>query len=206
MLAQVCCPPTTRPFLEALEDRLCPTPAITMTVNYGANHNVTFFGRVVDPTASAANLTVNLSGVVNGSTMTNLGGSFAFSGTASSLGTVTASCTDANGDTGTRDLMLANAAPVIQNFNASMSGGDIWTFTGNVIDEHPEGLVIDFSQSGVAALRNETVPVMVQADGTFSLTIQLNGRADDGTAVARIVSDWWGASSDQAWADVSHLV
>jgi hypothetical protein len=179
---------SARPALERLEDRNCPSPVITMRPSYGAGQTVTMTGSVMDRTDpnGPGGLTVNFGGVVSGSTTTDARGFFRLTMTASSLGNVTATVTDDNGDSGAASVALADNLAV-NNFVCSCDNGNIWTFSGTVTGSYVQGLVIDFSQSTPSALANESITV--QSDGTFSLTIELNN-GDCGAVIAQVTDGW----------------
>jgi hypothetical protein len=74
------------------------------------------------------------------------------------------------------------AAPKIDTFTAAEIGHGWYTFSGHVTSANPAGLVITFN--GVPCLVGRTTTV--EADGTFSMTIQVatNG-SDIGTISAQ---------------------
>src|SRR5947209_20219925 len=90
-----------RPTLEALEARYCPEagPTILFSVAPLPYGNVLISGQVTSDT-SAANLQVNLGGVVGGSAETDYDGTFSCVTRASSLGLVDANAMDSSWTTG----------------------------------------------------------------------------------------------------------
>jgi hypothetical protein len=165
-----------------------------LSITYGAQRTITVTGTYIgiDPGGE----TVVLSGVAQGCVTTDSAGAFSITATASALGEVDATSWDLWGQmSNTAEETLVSAPPVISNFSASTLGGNVWIFTGNVTDESPAGLIINFS--GVLGyLDGQTV--QVNSDGSFTLSITLPADAW-GTAVAT-TTDWWGQTSAEAWA------
>jgi hypothetical protein len=170
-------------------------PTLSLSISYGAQHNVMLSGRLTD--LDAANQSISISGVAAGTPVTDSSGNFSLTTTASALGEVDATETDLWGQaSNTATVMVSSTAPVIQDFAAVNSIGNMWIFTGRVVDNHPEGLVIRFG--GIAGLVGRTVTV--RADGTFSLTCMLPA-GTHGTASA-ITTGWWGQDSDPVYYPV----
>ena len=91
--------------------------------------------------------------------------------------------------------VAVNQAPSVTNFEAAQSTGNIWRFTGDVIDEQPAGLTITFGGEPVT-LRGYTT--QTNANGHFDVLIALNtDGSDDGVATAKTV-DPQGTSSNLA--------
>jgi hypothetical protein len=90
--------------------------------------------------------------------------------------------------------------PVILNFKAINNGNNLWTFTGQVQDAYATGLVVQLG--GIPSLETSNASAIVQADGTFSLTISLQP-GDQGGVTAECI-DWWGQASNEATAFVSN--
>jgi hypothetical protein len=88
-----------------------------------------------------------------------------------------------------------NKPPKITNFSASHSNG-MWTFSGTVVDETPGGLTVTFG-GAIPAMVGRTVTT--NANGSFSLTVNLNG--DDGE-VSAITTDPQGLTSPYAYTTV----
>jgi large repetitive protein len=173
-----------------------PAPALTLTVSYGTQHTVTLSGQVTD--VDAGSLTVTFTGVVSGSVRTQSDGSFSYTAQASGLGNIQATTVDLwSQASNTAQVAVTNTAPVISGFTAVQGVNGYWTFSGTVTDEHPEGLVVRFG--GLNSLTGQKATV--QADGTFSITVQL-AAGETGTASAQ-TTDWWGLDSNLALKYVS---
>jgi hypothetical protein len=71
--------------------------------------------------------------------------------------------------------------PVIQNFTGSRAGGNLWTFTGTVVDDDPGAITVTFG--GVASGTTTTQP-----DGSFSYTIAIPP-GSSGYATAQALND-----------------
>jgi virginiamycin B lyase len=165
-------------------------PTVSVSVTYGAQRTVTLSGQVTD--AQPGGLTVNFSGMVVGSVVTNADGTFSATFQASGLGNVQAITTDAQGlVSNTATVTLASNPPTISNFVGSNSGG-VWTFTGKVNDSSPAGLTVSFG--GLPSLAGKTATV--QADGTFELVVAL-AAGEQGTVTAQ-TTNWWGQNSNVA--------
>lgn len=174
-----------------------PGIALSLSVaQQGPNRIVTLTGQV--SCNSPAGRTVTLSGVVSGSVTTAANGAFTYSGPASALGQIQAAVTDDWGVTATSSAMLYNNPPRIVNFQAINNGNNSWTFTGQVQDEYPAGLVVRLR--GIPSLDNSNTRVTVQANGTFSYTITLQPGENGGVTADCI--DWWGQTSNEATAFV----
>jgi hypothetical protein len=172
-------------------------PFLTLSVTYGSQRQVTLSGQVYDE--SPGGRTVTFTGAASGSTTTDSQGYFSVTLTASMLGSVMATTTDAAGQSSNAaQVQLQSSRPVIQGFTCSEQS-DGYLFSGTVLDESPGGLVVYLGGVPVS-LQGKTVTV--QADGTWSILIQLNGtQTDEGTATA-YVTDWWGQQSETALTDV----
>jgi hypothetical protein len=94
-------------------------------------------------------------------------------------------------------LDAQNYPPVIYNFTAAESG-EFWIFAGNVSDPNDpvSGFTVTFG--GLPSLNGKTTTV--QANGTFSLAVQL-GADENGGATAQTI-DPHGAASNLATAYV----
>jgi hypothetical protein len=187
--------------LEPLEGRNCPsapqiTPQITAfaaTVQTG--HTVLLSGTIIDALPTAAS--VCFGGVATGSVTADASGHFQLQENLPHLGTVLATVKDPNGTTSnTAQATVTDAPPVIVNFQAINNGNNSWTFTGQVQDESPAGLVVTLS--GIPALNN--VAVTVQANGFFSYTIRLAPGVSG--SVTAVCIDEWGQASNVAPAYV----
>jgi hypothetical protein len=165
-------------------------PTLTLTLAYGPNKQVIVSGRVTD--AQAGGMTVTFSGAANGSVVTNADGTFTQTMTAESLGKITATTQDVWGLTSAAaQVTVANTAPKI-TLMASNVSGDVWTFSGRVTDNYAPGLVVTFSSSTMPDLNGKTA--VVQADGTFSLTVTLRP-GEQGWVDASVI-DSWGKTGD----------
>lgn len=171
-------------------------PSVTMTVMQGANRAVYIQGRVTDESPGGINVT--LSGVVSATVTTTSTGMFTYSGTASSLGAITASAVDCWGLTGSASATLTNAAPSIVNFQAVSVINNTWTIEGRVIDEFASGLIVHLT-STIAALNG--VDMTVDSSGWFSYTVQL--QPGDTGDLSAITTDWWGVQSTTANTSIS---
>jgi hypothetical protein len=166
-------------------------PTIALTYTWQANKVVHVSGHVTDEFNSG--LTVTFSGAASGNTTTDSNGDFSANLTATQLGTLNANVSDQwNQAAQAASVTLTNSAPVIQNFTGTCQGGTIWKFTGRVVDEYAPGLTVHFS--GLF-----TGSTTVNADGTFSLTVDLGGSHGE---VDAQVTDWWNVNSALAAFDV----
>lgn len=191
-------PPAPPPVMPPMPQPPPSTPTITMTLNvsYGSGHTVTLSGHVTDPNPQG--LVVNFAGVVSGQAVVDASGNYQVALTATSLGSINAAVMGSQGGTGTASATLANTAAVISNFTASEGASNIWTFTGTLTDEFVSGLTVTFG-GAIASVQGQTATV--QANGAFSLTVQLN--ATDAGMVSAFCMDWWSAMSNTAYAYVT---
>jgi hypothetical protein len=172
-----------------------PAPTITLAISYGSQKNVTLSGTVTD--LDAGGRTVNFSNTVARSVVTSADGTFRLTTQAVGRGTIQAFVMDLWGQSATpAQVNVTSNAPVISDFVASEGTNNYWTFTGKVTDESAAGLTVTLG--GVTGLDGSKVTV--QADGTFSFTIQLEAGVS-GTAMAT-VTDWWGLTSNTAMCDL----
>jgi hypothetical protein len=170
-------------------------PTISLSVTYNGKTNVTLSGTVTDLYASPAGLTVTISGVVNGSAVTDSNGNFTLTTNASALGVVNASTIDSRGvGSNVASVTLQANPPVISNFAAVGGANQMYTFSGTVTDQTPAGLVIAFG--GIPSLANKTTTV--NADGSFSLTVQLQCDGTDNGFASAQTTNWWGLQSNVA--------
>lgn len=181
------------PLLEMLESRFCPSaPNIGYLHSTAGPTSFLLSGQVTDE--QPGGLTVQITGVYTGSVQTNADGSFSVAIQPSQLGSIFATVTDAEGLSSTSmEDVLTSFVPTISNFSARRLYGNCWTFSGTVSDECAEGLIVHFG--GLPSLEGKTA--VVGADGTFSLTIDLQP-GEEGTATAQ-TTDWWGQDSNEAW-------
>ncbi len=167
-------------------------PTITLSVIYNSQKSITLTGKVTDE--NPMGMTVTISGAAAGTTTVMMAdGSFTITLNATQLGNVQATTTDVWGMTSnTAQVVVANEAPVITNFEGVREAGNIWTFSGKVIDESAPGLTVRLG--GLPSL--QTKFAMVESSGWFSCTVIL-GPSEDGTASAQ-TTDWWGLESEEA--------
>lgn len=167
------------------------TPSLTLSVSYGAGRTVTLSGQVTDTVPGS--LTVSFTGKVVGSVVTNSDGTFSGTFEASALGLISATVTNGLGFVSSASAVtLVSNAPVISDFVGVLQTGTMWIFSGRVTDEGHTGMIVRFD--GLASLDGKTATV--QANGTFSLTVQLQPN-EEGTALAE-TTDWWGLVSNEA--------
>jgi hypothetical protein len=194
--------------LERLEDRLTPSEpglyhppllppseTLSMIVTYDPGKYVTLTGQVTG-TNIRGNQTIQFSGVVIGTTTTDMNGNYSATLKAQNLGSVTAVATGGlycNPVTAT----LVSQVPTITNFKAINEGNGVWLFTGSVSGPPTQGEVVDFG--GIGAL--QSTQVAVNSNGTFSFTamVPIGG---GGVAWAEAV-DWWGDTSQGVTTNVT---
>lgn len=156
-------------------------------------------GNVID--GNPGNLTVTFTGVITTTAVTDATGHFSVTVEASALGDYTGTVTDAGGlQSIPITKTLTSNVPWISSFSATRIEGDMWVFQGTVVDESPEGLVVELS--GIPSLQGVTATVL--SDGSFSVVIELDP-GESGT-VSAITTDWWGLTSNiaQDWVDNSY--
>lgn len=88
-----------------------------------------------------------------------------------------------------------NQAPKIINFGGGQEAGNMWKFTGDVIDEAPGGLTITFGGDPVT-MRGKTVKT--DANGHFELIVALNQDKTDNGLVTAQTKDTAGLPSNIA--------
>jgi hypothetical protein len=181
---------SVRPSLEALETRDCPS-FLTLSVNYGHQRDVTLSGKL-SGTPTPAGQSVQLSGEVNGTAITDANGNYSLTLQAAGLGQVLAQTADHLSNIA-RAILYDNA-PMISSFFGVEGADDVWTFTGTVNYRDPLGLTIDFG--GIRSLNGQTTTV--DSTGHFSFTIQLDGTSWDNGTVTAMTTDWWGLQSNMA--------
>src|SRR6266542_513177 len=92
------------------------------------------------------------------------------------------------------------AAPQITSFTAVEVSTGWYRFSGTVLASSPEGMVVSF---GGAPISLQNVTTTVQADGTFSILVQMHtDGTDDGTATA-VCTDQFGQTSNTAMTYVT---
>jgi len=200
--------------LENLETRFCPAGSVinplaitSLSVVNTSGHTVQVTGNVEDAAQSPA-MSVILTGAVNatvsvqgtgshsgiasdGSAVTYFTGSFNLTTTTAVLGELDAVAKDNyKNASDMATATLTSNAPVIQDF-AVVHIGNVWTFTGKVIDEAPGGLTVTFS--GAAALNNRTT--ITDANGFFSVTYTLS--TPNTWLASAVTTDVWGQPSNE---------
>ncbi len=173
-------------------------PFLMFMVTYNSQRQITVTGRLTDE--SPGGRVVTISGMASGTATTDASGMFSLTLTATGLGTVTASATDAAGHASNSPLFtLKSVAPHIENFFCSEQPDGWYRFSGQVYDESPNGLTVSFGGAPIT-LQGDSCQVLL--DGSFAIRIKLNGtQTDEGTATA-VVTDWWGLTSNTAQCDV----
>jgi hypothetical protein len=176
--------------LEALEGRACPSSlSLSVATSSAGNKAISLSGQLSDP--NPGGYTIQFSGVYSGSVVTASDGTFSVQGTATGLGTITASTTVNGGVDGpqtvTAEATVTDPGITVTNFQAVNSGGGNYVFSALVQAQVVTSLPVSFS-STISAVEGQTSTV--QSSGYFSLTITLapgtNGEVD------AIVTDCWG--------------
>jgi hypothetical protein len=92
-----------------------------------------------------------------------------------------------------------NQAPQIVNFSCQQIGSGLFLITGRVVDENPGGLPVTLGGTTSAAGQTATT----QADGTFSLTVQLRVDGTDCGWITATTVDAQGLRSNEVeqWVD-----
>jgi hypothetical protein len=175
-------------------------PVLTLSLTYNSRTSVTLSGTVTDAYASAAGLTITFSGVVNATVVTDSSGNFTLTTNAAGLGVVNAVTYDSRGvGSNVASVTVQANAPVISNFAAVEGLNRMFTFSGTVTDQTPAGLTVSFG--GIPSLAGQSTTV--NADGSFSLLVQLQGDgSDNGNAWAQ-TTNWWNLQSNQPTAYVT---
>jgi hypothetical protein len=169
-------------------------PALTLSIAYGTQKNVTLTGQLTD--IDKAGQTITFTGVANGTAVTDSEGNFSLTTTASALGAIDAAETDLWGQAGCAEVTVSRDAPDITSFQAIGGFGTTWLFQGQVTGPNVEGLIIQFG--GLPSLDGQTA--VVEADGSFAFTRTL-AEGENGTVTA-ITTDAWGQDSNQAVSGV----
>ena len=170
-------------------------PNVTLAITDMTDETVTVSG-----TLSSLDLneqTITVSGASIGSVTTDEDGHFSFTLDRANLGTISVSETDLWGQTSnSADVDVANAPPFIRDFSAVRNAANLCTFTGRVIGNDVEGLLILLG--GIPSLQDETVTV--GSNGWFTFVKQL-AEGETGTATAQATRE--GQTSSVAYALVS---
>ncbi len=171
-----------------------PAPSVTLTgVTLQANQTVTISGKVssMDP----GNCSVAFSGAVSGLVSTSPAGFFQYTTSASQLGVIDATATDAWGQTSnTATAMLSSPAPSVTLNPVTVQGGQTVTVTGQVSGAADPGPFL-VSLSGVVSGQVQTNP-----DGTFSYISTTSGTG----VIDASTTDVWGQSSNTAQTTLSY--
>jgi hypothetical protein len=171
------------------------TPIVTLsTVSYGSqvNRTITVFGSVSAP--FPATTTVTLGGVLSGTVIPNLDGTFQYTGNATGIGNVTAKATDIWSQTSDpATLYIAGVSPVISNLSVTRTSQGQWvisgTVTDNLGDNNAAGLAVSLGGCGLSG-----ATATVNANGTF--TVIMNSMpAGSGIVTAVVNSNGWGFGS-----------
>jgi hypothetical protein len=183
----------TRLSLEQLEARDCPA---LITLHAAVNeslHEVTLTGQLTE--GVVGNVAVHFSGAVIGSTVTDSNGYFTFATTEASLGTVYAVGIDQGVEiTDSISAEITSNRPGVIITSVTSEYNVFWTITGYVMDEHTEGLVLQF---GGAA---QGVSVVIGEDGTFVVTCYIEQTQAGNVIIEAMTTDWWGQESNVALA------
>ncbi len=143
-------------------------------------------------------LSVTLGGIAFGTFSCDANGDFFISVAAFQIGEITAEATDLWGQASNLSAVAVSSdPPTICEFSATRMNDTVWSFQGRVTDEDPEGLTVYLG--GLASLNGVTATV--QADGTFSVTCNL--QPDETGSATAMTYDWFGQESNEALALVS---
>jgi hypothetical protein len=168
---------------------------LTLGINYLDGRLVEIFGTAKDE--SPETMKIQIAGVVTSTVAPDANGYFSLVAEASSLGQVVAWGIDDEGLYSDKvETFVVSSAPTVVEFVAIEQVDRFWTFTGRVKDESPQGLVVYFD--GLKSLIGRSA--VVQADGSFSLTVQL--REGEGGMASAYTVDWWGLKSDEVFVVV----
>jgi hypothetical protein len=172
--------------LEQLEARDAPA-TLTMSVSYGTGRNITLFGHLGDVPDNTNQLVV-VSGQATGTTRTNANGDYSLSVTAAGLGVVTGTSNGASAS-----VTLTSPTLSIDTFASSEGGGGLFTFTGSVSQPGRSVAGLQITFGGIPSMQGQTATV--QADGTFSVVVQLSGKPADTGFASADVTDAWGTAA-----------
>jgi len=92
-----------------------------------------------------------------------------------------------------------NVPPTISNFNAEQIGNGLYVVSGQVSDEHPDGMIVTLGGSTSAAGKTITV----HSDGSFSMVIQLATDGTDTGTISATTVDNQGVVSEAVYVLVS---
>jgi hypothetical protein len=185
-----------RPTLERLEDRDCPT-SMSLSISQSGAKGVVLSGQVTNPNPGAGVIIQFSGSAYHGQAVTGADGSFSVSGQADNLGTIYAAAMEDGSTLATAQVQVTSQAPSIANFQAVRGVNNYYTFSGQVNDEYPPGLVVTFG--GLQQLIGQTATVWT--NNCFSITVQLC-QGETATVSAQ-VTDWWGLPSNPVYDYVS---
>lgn len=183
---------------ESLETRNCPSgmpmgpmepPMISMNpAQVGTGQTVNISGQVQDFNPGGLPAQVTLSGVVAATVTTDSSGGFSYQGPASSLGTVIATATDADGLSSPQptSTSVVDPGPTLTSFSITYvpGSGNEFTVSGDV--QSPSGLSLPVTFAGCGlGVRS------INANGSFSVQTTAAG---SGTVTAT-ATDVWGVST-----------
>jgi len=170
-------------------------PIVSVRLSGAVNNTVA----VTNMVGLAANNTVAVANTLGLSVVTDDGAigkssysaSFNFTTDQAVLGEVDAVAVDNYSNTSAAvTATVTSNAPVIQDFAVSRFG-NLWTFTGKVIDEAPAGLTVTFS--GLSTLNGRTTTT--DANGNFSVTYELS--TPGSWLASATTQDIWGLPSSE---------
>jgi len=163
-----------------------PAPTLSLSVCYGTDHQVILSG-ILNATSSESQ-SISFNGVVCGRTTTGRSGSFSSTVTASGLGKVTANYTDCWNRTATAQATVANTRPQLQNVTIVQQSG-FWIISGNVVDEHPQGLTVGLTSTDIPSINGMTATVDQYGQFSFRFSSCVKGWINLDT------TDWWASQS-----------
>jgi hypothetical protein len=174
-------------------------PVLTLTLTYNGRNSITLSGSATDAYASVAGLTITFSGVFIGTAVTDSSGNFTVTTNVFTLGTISASTADSRGVSFGASVTVQANPPVVSGFTAVEGNNLSFTFSGTVTDPSAAGMTVSFG--GIPSLAGQSTTV--NADGSFSLAVQLQvDGSDNGTAWAQ-TTNWWGLQSNVATVSVN---
>jgi hypothetical protein len=189
-----------RPWLEALEDRACPTASPPAMLNLyavqTAPHVVHVAGAVHDNNLSSGD-TVTLSGGLNTAVQVSPDGTFDIQLSSPPTATIVATAVnDATLMASSQTTYTFSAdAPVVTSFGADHNYGNNWTFSGRVQAGSATG-PITIQLGGLQSLQNVTATC--NSDGTFFVTLNLTNAGNDTGLASVTATDANGLTSQEA--------
>jgi hypothetical protein len=167
-------------------------PSISYQVEQSGPGQFRIFGVVTDEDPNLA--TVNIGGVVSGSTTPDINGQYSYTFNSTILGGMNIRAVDSIGQNSYfQYFYLPNQAPVIAPFTASQQGY-AWIIQGRVADEAPAGLTVTF-HSGIPSIDGRTTTVL--SDGSFFIVAFL--KWGESGIVSADTTDWFGVASNTAY-------